>query len=133
MLIALMGDTFDRVIEQRPFASRQNKLRIMQDMNSCISKEDNSGNANRYLYLIQTKEISRQTLDDGENWRGKLFFLQEIIDVYQVKNETQVKEIKTLVESLETKMETKMNTMETNQTAIQETLAEIMSKISKLT
>ena len=40
MLIALMGDTFDRVIELRPVASRQNKLKIMKDMAICIENEN---------------------------------------------------------------------------------------------
>ena len=36
MLIAIMGDTFDRVIEQRPTYSLKNKLMIMSDMNGVI-------------------------------------------------------------------------------------------------
>ena len=40
MLIALMGDTFDRVIELRPVASRQNKLKIMKDMAICIETKN---------------------------------------------------------------------------------------------
>ena len=36
MLVAIMGDTFDRVISQRPTYSLKNKLRLMADMKSII-------------------------------------------------------------------------------------------------
>ena len=39
MLIAIMGDTFDKVIDQRPTYSLKNKLMLMADMQSIISKE----------------------------------------------------------------------------------------------
>ena len=56
MLIALMGDTFDRVIELRPVASRQNKLKIMKDMAICIETKNDKIDQTRYLYIIQSKE-----------------------------------------------------------------------------
>ena len=37
MLIAIMGDTFDKVIDQRPTYSLKNKLMLMADMQSIIS------------------------------------------------------------------------------------------------
>ena len=37
MLIAIMADTFDRVISQRPTYSLKNKLKLMADMKSIIS------------------------------------------------------------------------------------------------
>ena len=37
MLIAIMGDTFDRVISQRPTYSLKNKLKLMADMQSIIN------------------------------------------------------------------------------------------------
>ena len=100
MLIALMGDTFDRVIELRPVASRQNKLRILLDMANCIDTINTEINQTRYLYIIESKDNKRQNLEGGENWRGKLFFLQEIINDNQNKNEAQVKEIKQFVENI---------------------------------
>ena len=37
MLIAIMGDTFDRVMEQKPTYSLKNKLMLMADMQSFIT------------------------------------------------------------------------------------------------
>lgn len=51
MLIAIMGDTFGRVIESKDRFSLQTKLEIMADYQSII-KEKNFGNADNEVYMF---------------------------------------------------------------------------------
>ena len=55
MLIAIMGDTFDKVMSQRPTYSLKNKLKLMADMKSTInilSRRKNDDDYKCYLYVI---------------------------------------------------------------------------------
>ena len=71
MLVAIMGDTFDRVISQRPTFSLKNKLEIMADMKSiidifCSSKQvDEQGH---YLYVITRQYEVEDLNEDDDNW-----------------------------------------------------------------
>ena len=53
MLIAIMADTFEKVIEQRPTFSLKNKLMILAAMASVIrSKESEDDHSKVFLYFI---------------------------------------------------------------------------------
>ena len=60
MLIAIMGDTFDRVIDQRPTYSLKNKLMLMASMRSIIYAKDYANDDHFYMYVIKPSET-----DDG--------------------------------------------------------------------
>jgi len=69
MLIALMSDTFSRLIEVRPTHSLKNKLMIMATM-ACIIHEKNKGNQNEvFLYVVQRKDEDDEDMmeNDDEN------------------------------------------------------------------
>ena len=75
MLIAIMGDTFDRVIAQRPTFSLKNKLELMADMKCIIdifSKKEVDEHGH-YLYVIMRKYDVEDLDEDDENWQGKIF------------------------------------------------------------
>ena len=82
MLIAIMGDTFDRVIEQRPTFSLKNKLMILAGMENIIRTNETVDDTKIFLYVIQpvTNVENDGSLDgDSENWRGKVFYTHSLI------------------------------------------------------
>ena len=52
MLIAIMGDTFDRVIDQRPTYSLKNKLMLMAAMKSLIRSRSVDDTEKVFIYVI---------------------------------------------------------------------------------
>ena len=83
MLIAIMGDTFDKVIDQRPTYSLKNKLMLMADMQSIIAQEGDdseAANPNVFLYVIQPSSQNEEEVVDEEGaWRGKVYYIQNLI------------------------------------------------------
>ena len=66
MLIAIMADTFEKVIEQRPTFSLKNKLMILAAMENVIrSKESNEDHSKVFLYFI--KPASGDNEEGGDN------------------------------------------------------------------
>ena len=53
MLIAIMGDTFDRVMDQKPTYSLKNKLMLMASMKSIIGSQEKEDESKIFLYVIQ--------------------------------------------------------------------------------
>ena len=83
MLIAIMGDTFDRVIEQRPTFSLKNKLMILAGMERIIRfKGERQDDSLVFLYVIQPV-VSVENISgvdgDSESWRGKVFYTHSLI------------------------------------------------------
>ena len=69
MLIAIMGDTFDKVIDQRPTYSLKNKLMLMADMQSIIttaSKANQEDKSKVFLYVIQPAQKNEDEVVDEE-------------------------------------------------------------------
>ena len=81
MLIAIMGDTFDRVIEQRPTFSLKNKLMILASMENIIRTNETVDDSKVFLYVIQpvTSVENEGGADGDENWRGKVFYTHSLI------------------------------------------------------
>ena len=52
MLIAIMGDTFEKVIEKRPTFSLKNKLMILAAMQSVIRSKESENHLKVFLYFI---------------------------------------------------------------------------------
>ena len=74
MLIAIMGDTFDRVISQRPTYSLKNKLKLMADMKSIInimSRKKKEDETKVFLYVIQPVQDEDEVSEDRNLSRGK--------------------------------------------------------------
>ena len=99
MLIAIMGDTFDRVISQRPTYSLKNKLKLMADMKSTInimSRKKNEDDYKCYLYVIQPKQNYEDLNEEDDNWQGKIFHQQNF-------NKQKFEEVNTEVKKLANK------------------------------
>ena len=56
MLIAIMSDTFEKVIEQRPTFSLKNKLMILADMECVINAKEEDDDSKVFLYVIMPQK-----------------------------------------------------------------------------
>lgn len=56
MLIAIMSDTFEKVIEQRPTFSLKNKLMILADMECVINANEEDDDTKVFLYVIMPQK-----------------------------------------------------------------------------
>ena len=80
MLIAIMGDTFDRVIDQRPTYSLKNKLMLMAAMKSMIRSRRVEETEKVFIYVIQPANKNEDQMNEDEaGWRGKLWYIQSFI------------------------------------------------------
>ena len=76
MLIAIMGDTFDRVIDQRPTYSLKNKLMLMAAMKSMIRSRRSDETEKVFIYVIQPANKNEDQMNEDEaGWRGKLWYI----------------------------------------------------------
>ena len=81
MLIAIMSDTFDKVIEQKPTFALKNKLSVVASMESLIRSRKRTVDDQMYLYVIQPVYSGE---DDGidsqsDSWRGKIYYTHNMI------------------------------------------------------
>ena len=53
MLIAIMADTFEKVIEQKPTFSLKNRLNLLATMKNILHKKEIDSKSKIFLYVIQ--------------------------------------------------------------------------------
>ena len=78
MLVAIMGDTFDRVIDQRPTFSLKNRIMILASYHSLIPKSNKVTDQDVFIHVITPNDEDAETTNE-DAWRGKLFYLQNLI------------------------------------------------------
>ena len=109
MLIAIMGDTFDKVIDNRPTYSLKNKLMLMADMQSIIAQETDAtiADSNVFLYVIQpSSQNEEEVVDEEGQWRGKVYYIQNLIkSKFDKSNEL----IQLIADNLRTKVDKSIN------------------------
>ena len=89
MLIAVMGDTFDKVNERKNQAELQEKIKILADYVWIVSAKDFSGRSS-YIFVSRPREVQ-----DGEEteWQGKLAAIRQTIDKnYSILNQKRKKQ-----------------------------------------
>jgi len=77
MLIAVMGDTYERVIENKEVNATQTKLAIMDDLTAILPQESSEQAQELYLFLaIPALEED----DEGESWEGSLKRMTRLVE-----------------------------------------------------
>ena len=94
MLIAIMGDTFDRVMDQKPTYSLKNKLMLIASLKSIIESHEKDDEAKVFLYVIQPVRDVDEVNEDQSLWRGKVHHMQDQIKVKFQKMTNTVNELK---------------------------------------
>ena len=75
MLIAIMGDTFERVIENRDLNSMKTKLELLGDLSANIRKIDNlvglkvANKNDRFLFVVTPDDDDQDALG---TWEGSI-------------------------------------------------------------
>ena len=81
MLIAIMSDTFEKVIEQWPTFSLKNKLMILAAMESMIRSKEADDDAKVFLYVITPVSSDQDEGIDSQSddWRGRTHYTHNLI------------------------------------------------------
>ena len=78
MLIAIMGDTFDRVSEVKEQSALKEKLLILSDYVILVPREtEENGLLNRFIFAITPKSLGA---DEAGSWEGTVTQLKKTID-----------------------------------------------------
>ena len=78
MLIALMGDTFAKVMEQKEQFGLQTKLQIMSDYTALVLDSQQDQDPECYMFVITQK--TEGTDDPNAAWEGNLSVIKKIIE-----------------------------------------------------
>lgn len=70
MLIAIMGDTFERVIENRDVNATKTKLELMSDLVSTLKQTGKPGDEKKYFMFIVMPDDDQ--VDDEDDWEGSV-------------------------------------------------------------
>ena len=77
MLIAIMGDTFDKVTESREQSALVEKIRILADYVYVVRKESQArGTLSRFVFAIRPKAMGA---DESASWEGTTTIIQNSI------------------------------------------------------
>ena len=76
MLIAIMGNTFEMVIEKKAIHAMNTKLQIMSDYSNVISLFDRD--TDHFLFIVKPV-INDEDNEDEASWEGGLNFLRKSI------------------------------------------------------
>ena len=76
MLVAIMGDTFETVIEQKPTFSLKNKLMSLAAMESVIRTNEEAEDQKVFLYVVMPKSADDDEGMDSSagSYRGKTHY-----------------------------------------------------------
>lgn len=100
MLIAIMGDTFERVIENREVNSIKTKLDLMSDLAGVLkSKNKSEVEKDVFLYVVTPDD---EDLDNSDDWEGVVNKISRDTEKHMSGLKTTLnKQIEKLIESQE--------------------------------
>ena len=74
MLIAIMGDTFDRAMDKRARFSISSKLDILRSQSAVISQVDEKESEEVFMIVVRPLEMD----EDQDDWEGTLKTITKI-------------------------------------------------------
>ena len=107
MLIAIMGDSFDRVIENKEVNSTKMKLSILESFSNILPQQDATQRHDTVLIAARRADPSA---DEGDEWEGTIKKLTRVVESTGRRVEsrlgTKVERLQTTVEELSRKSAT---------------------------
>ena len=89
MLIAIMGDTFDRVTEVRKQSALKEKLKILNDYVYAVSfKADRRGKD--FVFSVRPIDFEENVTED---WEGKIGTIKESIEENAKESSEEIKNV----------------------------------------
>ena len=84
MIIAVMGDTFDRLVEIRPMLALSQQMQVMSYYRLMMNQQEGD-DEKRFLYIVEPfveySELElKDEVDREDEWRGKIFQMKKKID-----------------------------------------------------
>ena len=76
MLIAIMGNTFEMVIEKKAMHAMETKLNIMSDYKNVISLLDKD--TENFLFIVKPV-VDDEEMEDESAWEGGFNFLRKTL------------------------------------------------------
>ena len=70
MLIAIMGDTYERVMENREVNATKTKLELMSDLMSTLKQTGEPGESKKHFMFIVMPNDDQ--IDDEDDWEGSV-------------------------------------------------------------
>ena len=136
MIIAIMGDTFDRVMEAKPLATLKNQILISYANQLYEDFEMRPYGQKRFLFIIEPAKVEIDTEnEDQENeydqhgqWRGKLFVIASKIERTKNVLTNAFSENSGAVESTITEMRDQMEAQKNEMTEIKKMLVDLAAK-----
>ena len=99
MLIAIMGDTFGRVVESKEINATKTKLELMSDLSTVMSKTQFKNPDKVFLFVVGPADAEEV---EGEEWEGAINSAKnETLRYIDELREQMNKQNAALVESLE--------------------------------
>lgn len=78
MLIAVMGDTYERIIENKEVNATMSKLTILDDLNAVLPQQGSiASDKEVYLFLVKPNE---ELDDEGDSWEGSLKRIIRVVE-----------------------------------------------------
>ena len=75
MIIAFMGDTFERIAENKDVYSAKGKLELLADYAFLLKDDDNAERGKIFLYVVQHDEDEE---NDLSTWQGSIHRMQQL-------------------------------------------------------
>jgi hypothetical protein len=69
MLIAIMGDTFDSVLEKQQQYAMKEKISILNDFVSIVEFLSDETKRNKFIYVMEPRNKGE---NEGDSWDGKI-------------------------------------------------------------
>ena len=78
MLIAIMGDTFERVTESREQSALAEKIRILADYVYVVPYENEAkGTMKKFIFMLRPKNFGK---DENGSWEGTATMLRNVVE-----------------------------------------------------
>ena len=133
MLIAIMGDTFDKIMEYREINATKSKLELMCGLVASLGPQDELQNEKIFLFLVQPEQDEDN--EEEEEWEGTIKTLTRLITRSDVKMTKNMRAMNANQQRLEQKMNANQQKLEQKMDekmdAIQATLSMLVTKPEK--
>ena len=77
MLIAIMGDTFDRAMENKTRFGILTKLNVLSSQSAAMSQKDEKESEEVYMIVVRPLEVNEDVEDD---WEGTVKKIAKVTD-----------------------------------------------------
>ena len=85
MLIAIMGDTFERVIENRDVNAVKTKLQFIGDLVATLDQTSRKEEQKQFMFVVQ---LDDDQVEDNDDWEGTVNKITRITaDIVNLQSE----------------------------------------------